>query len=155
MVVRPTLDDRMRKALLELLKASRKPFTLRVRGESMLPALATDDEVRVTPCTAPEIEIGEIVAYHADRGIAVHRVLRRVTRDQAVKLYQAGDNLQGGSWLTDNQVVGKVTAVIRSNTDGKEPSGALTRRECWGRYAQIRVRELVSRLLACFTPLVR
>ncbi len=149
MVDRSTVNATMRKAVLELLLAGRRPFTLKVRGESMLPFLATDDIVTIAPCSASEVSVGDIVAYQNETGIAVHRVLRKLTGNGEVKLYQAGDNLLGGSWLREAQIVGRVVAVRHSNDQDAATKGLSvpTRSECWRRYLRIQLREWRSLLL--------
>ncbi len=147
----PPDQDQLRRPLLEVLKASQKVLTLKVEGESMLPFLRTGDSVTISPCQPDEISVADIVAYQSDTGIAVHRVLRK-GGSHAARLYQAGDNLAGGSWLSDNQVYGKVSEVIRADGHRMSIANSLkpTEKQCRTRYWQIQT--VVYSSLLFFRP---
>ncbi len=149
MVSRLNLDvEDLQRPLLDVFRAAHRPLTLSVRGVSMLPLLRTGDAVRIDlGAGASDISVGDIVAYKSTSGIAVHRVLHKTHKQGEVRLYQAGDNLTGGSWLREADIVGKVVTVIRRDREQVSVRGNFTRSlsSCRIRYVRIQTR---ARLLA-------
>ncbi|HXK59314.1 MAG TPA: S24/S26 family peptidase [Acidobacteriota bacterium] len=143
---------RRRGVVLALLRSAGKPLTLKVQGRCMSPFLAPGDAVRIAFCEADELSIGDIVAYETGDGVAVHRVLRIAQIRGTMRVYQKGDNLKTGSWLDEDQVLGRVVSVIRpdsSETAVHTPS-ALMKAWCSARYFLIVLRSLARRLVRAF-----
>jgi signal peptidase I len=106
-------------ALLEELTTEGTAVTMRVRGSSMLPAIANGAVVRLQPLAEGAVRLGEVVALRDSRGkMLCHRVVR---------LYRSGEQTWVQTWgdvcpepdvaVPLSSVIGTVTAIIEDETE--------------------------------------
>jgi hypothetical protein len=99
---------------------------LRVRGESMLPALWPGDVVEIASCSLEDINPGEIVLALRDGRLFLHRFVSSTLN--GFKL--CGDSMPGADpWFTPAELLGRlVRAHPSANTEERTiPRGVLSR----------------------------
>ena len=102
------------KVLLEevaALVAQGKDVIFTPKGNSMLPFIRGDrDSVRLSACVEPEE--GDIILARHDGHYILHRV---IAVDEKTLLLMGDGNLQGTERVLRNDILGKVTAIVRPN----------------------------------------
>ena len=102
------------KVLLEevaALVAQGKDVIFTPKGNSMLPFIRGDrDSVRLSVCGEPEE--GDIILARHDGHYILHRV---IAVDEKTLLLMGDGNLQGTERVLRNDILGKVTAILREN----------------------------------------
>jgi hypothetical protein len=85
-----------------------KPVTMKVEGDSMLPALKPGDLISVVH--SDRISEGDILAFFYRHGeVLVHRCVKLTES----KIYCKGDNAFRLEDITPDRIIGHVTAVVR------------------------------------------
>ena len=91
---------------------------LRVTGASMLPALLPGDVLQFQSCDAEQTEPGDVILFHRDQRLVVHRVRSKTSEG----LLTQGDALaQPDAPVSDAHVIGKVIAINRRGITLKHP----------------------------------
>ena len=111
--------------VLEAVLGRGRSARMTVTGASMRPMLRSGDRVTITPCTAADAHIGDLLLYRRpDGGLALHRLVRR------------GDGwLQTGGdacWRLDRRVppsalLGRAVGHERAGRERRLPSAPLRR----------------------------
>lgn len=90
---------------------------IRVRTDSMAPALRAGDEVRIEGLRRPPLP-GEVLLYQGFRGLVLHRHLYTTLRRRSLWVRTKGDAVAGADALTPMKaVIGRATRLRRA---GKE-----------------------------------
>jgi hypothetical protein len=85
---------------------------LRVRGESMLPALWPGDEVELVGCSLQNVSLGEIVLAHREGRLFLHRL---VARQEPERFVLRGDAMPASDpSYASAALVGRLVGVLRS-----------------------------------------
>ncbi|HUI07529.1 MAG TPA: S24/S26 family peptidase [Verrucomicrobiae bacterium] len=88
------------------------PVWLKAKGTSMFPWRIPGCEVRIEPA-GPALEVGLIVVFRRGAKLYYHRVIKQVSSSQ---WQTKGDTLiDSDDPISDNDIVGRVTAVRRGN----------------------------------------
>ncbi len=97
------------------IQALRKGETLwfQVVSGSMAPTLNIGDRVRIDPVKAKDINNGDIAAFETDQGLVIHRIVQQEKRGTSIRLLEMGDVLLHASWVEEQAIVGRVSAVHR------------------------------------------
>jgi hypothetical protein len=106
----PQIDHPTRSALLELWREGRRPFILRLEGNSMSPVALSGDRVTIQPVTPEQLRSGDIVALHQGDAVVVHRLVMARTAG-AGSYCQKGDNSPIWTRVGANAVLGRVTVI--------------------------------------------
>ncbi|MHB8997808.1 MAG: signal peptidase I [Armatimonadota bacterium] len=130
--------------LLEELITEGTAITMRVRGSSMLPAIANGAVVRLQPLSEKAVRLGEVVAIRDSKGkMLCHRVVR---------VYRWKDQTWVQTWgdicpepdvaVPVSSVIGTVTAIVEDESERPVAS-----RPAWkirARYLKRALRRLLS-----------
>ncbi len=100
-----------------------QPFTLPVAGTSMLPWLRPGDEVSLQLAAAEALKIGDVMVFRLCQQLVMHRLIGKKRRHGQWLLCEKGDNLRTCSWINEEQVLGKITAVRRGDSLWRLDSG--------------------------------
>lgn len=104
---------------LKPLTSEPEPFShsrlLTVRSNSMAPVFVEGDQVRVVPLQGQGLSVGDIVCY--GRPTICHRIIARYRRRGVGYVIEKGDAVLAGRELPEQEITGKVVALIR---EGKE-----------------------------------
>ena len=131
-------------ALLEELAIEGTTVTMRVRGSSMLPAIANGAIVRLQPSSEKPVRLGEVVAIRDSGGMMLcHRVVRVYRRGEQTWVQTWGDVCpEPDAAVPASSVIGIVVATIED-----EEEKALAPRPAWricARYLKRALRRLLS-----------
>jgi hypothetical protein len=101
--------------LLDLLRAvldKGAPFRFGALGFSMSPYIQDGDVVTVSPCAAPAIRRGDVVAFVSPchERLALHRV---VAVGQQAYLVKGDNTCEEDGWISPARILGRVTRVER------------------------------------------
>lgn len=97
----------------EVLRSSGR-LRLRVTGWSMLPAIFPGDTLVIEPANGESIGKGDIVMFHRDRRLFVHRVLGKSGSDRDAQIVTQGDGMPNPDPpVSGSQLLGKVAFVVR------------------------------------------
>jgi len=111
----------------------------------MIPVMRPGDAVKIIFCDPRQLSVGDIVAFKTEGRVTVHRALRIKRSGTEFRVFQSGDNLGGGSWLRNEQILGRVSKVV--GWDGREyivpPASGGLRVRCFARYLHIVLPSLV------------
>ena len=112
--------------------ASGAPLAFRVRGNSMLPALASGDSIFVRHAEPSDAAPGDVVVFARSGHFVAHRVVRRSTEAQGSVLVTRGDAcVDDDPPVAQDELLGVVTGVVRLGAAGKAPSTPPRRRAAW------------------------
>ena len=94
---------------------------IRLRGDSMLPALPSNSEIKIEPVRPGALRVGDLVVFQSDDGahLICHRVLAIETAGPCPHVLEKGDGSWRVSRLPVELIAGRVLAVRR---DGQEVS---------------------------------
>ena len=98
---------------LQAIGEAGREILLSVQGTSMLPLMMQGDRVSIRPMPAGMIEVGDVFAFRENGKVIVHRCVGKKTRDGSMRFCQKGDNLEGWSWVREEQVIGKVERIVK------------------------------------------
>jgi hypothetical protein len=90
-------------------------------GCSMAPAIWDGEAVTVEPALPPDVRIGDIILYRANRGVIAHRVVRIVPQasacDEAAPVFILRGAAAGSpeERVESRSILGRVTAVERKS----------------------------------------
>lgn len=90
-----------------------KPVRLPVLSGSMLPMIPPGATLVIAPCTSSGVKRGDVVVFQDGDRLVAHRLLLQFHIGPLHVLFQKGDGNPHGSWLSPNQVKGKVLNVER------------------------------------------
>jgi len=97
----------------ELLRSSGR-LHLRVRGWSMLPAIFPGDTLVIEPANSESVGKGDIVMFHRDRRLFVHRVSGTCGSPPDLQIVTQGDGMPNPDPpVSGSQLLGKVSFVVR------------------------------------------
>lgn len=113
--VLPQINYPTRSALLELWREGRRPFILRLEGNSMNPVARSGDRVTIQPVAPEQLRRGDIVALHQGDAVVVHRLVMARTAGAggsgAGGYCQKGDNSPVWTRFGADAVLGRVTVI--------------------------------------------
>ncbi len=94
-------------------------------GDSMLPNLRDGDTLICEPVENGWVSVGDIVFFLTpDRQAIFHRVVRRQTKEGSQFFQiQADNQLKPERWIRSDEILGKLTRVIRSGSTAQELRG--------------------------------
>jgi signal peptidase I len=97
----------------EVLRSSGR-LRLRVTGWSMLPAIFPGDTLLIERANGESLGKGDIVLFHRDRRLFVHRVSGTSGSDRDLQIVTQGDGMpKPDPPLSSSQLLGKVSFVVR------------------------------------------
>jgi hypothetical protein len=96
---------------LEIWKTADKKINLEVSGDSMAPLIRTGDciSLRLTP--SDNLRPGDVAAFFQNKGITVHRLIKKKKVNGQRWFCQKGDNLLGWAWIPEDKVLGRVESI--------------------------------------------
>jgi signal peptidase len=98
----------------EVLRSSGR-LRLRVTGWSMLPAIFPGDTLVIERANSESVDKGDIILFHRDRRIFVHRVSGKSGSDGDLQIVTQGDGMaKPDPPVSSSQLLGKVTFVERN-----------------------------------------
>lgn len=97
--------------VFDLWKEAGRVIDVKVEGTSMRPLMRPGDTVSLRLTDGSVLKTGDLIAFWQDGNLNVHRLIRRRNIDKSVWLCQKGDNLSGWSWISTDEVLGKVESI--------------------------------------------
>ena len=108
----------------EVLRSSGR-LRLCVTGWSMLPTIWPGDTLEIEKTDCASVSAGDVVLFHRDRRLFVHRVVRYDAKAIATR----GDALDAlDETITDKELLGRVSLIVR-DTKSIQPSASLSVRQ--------------------------
>jgi signal peptidase I len=98
-------------SVFELWKEAGRPIDVRIEGASMLPLIRPGDTVSLCLINGDELKTGELIAFRQDEGLIVHRFIKQRKINKSLWFCQKGDNLSGWSWISEDDVLGRVESI--------------------------------------------
>jgi len=98
---------------LALWQEEGRTINLPVSGTSMAPLILPGDGICVRLMPPEKIRPGEVIAFVQDSHIVVHRLINKKKMSGRRMFYQKGINLQGGCWVEQNKILGRVESIKR------------------------------------------
>ena len=99
-------------SVLELWKEAGRPVDVRIEGASMLPLIRPGDTVSLRLINGDELKkTGDLIAFRQDGCLIVHRFIKQRTINKSLRFCQKGDNLPGWSWISEDDVLGRVESI--------------------------------------------
>jgi hypothetical protein len=101
---------------IDLLAGELKPGydgDLPVLSGSMYPFLCPGDRVKISRVLWNKCHTGDIIVFREGNQLTAHRLLFRFSIGRSHILYQKGDSMSRGGFITSQQIVGKVVEVIK------------------------------------------
>ena len=138
-------DNRL--VAIRLLLTAGRPVDLEMAGTSMLPLIRPGDKITVAPIQPEKIRRGDVAVFIRDRELIVHRIIRRCEHYGRWWFCQKGDNLLAWSWMTQQDILAKVTAVAGNGRRIRMGRGAV-------RYINFLVGALAGGLAFCHDMMV-
>lgn len=108
-------EDLHFRSALKLLRAIEKEIEVGIEGTSMAPLISAGDRVSLHLVAPEKLESGDIFAFWALGKMVVHRLAMKKKVDGAWWLCQKGDNVCAWSWIAEEEVLGRVEAIRRSD----------------------------------------
>lgn len=102
-------------SLIFLMHEANREVSLDVKGNSMLPFLAQGDRVTVCPVRPEELSMGDVLLFRQNGQLIVHRLVGKKRIGAAYLYCQKGDNLSGWSWISGEDIIGRVTSFGHSD----------------------------------------
>lgn len=102
-------------ALTEGCEPSQESVRLPVLSGSMLPDIPPGSTLVIAPCTATDVQRGDVVVFQTDNRLVAHRLIIQCTIGTLQVLFQKGDCNSHGSWISPKRVKGKVLEVEREH----------------------------------------
>jgi signal peptidase I len=99
----------------EVLRSSGR-LRLCVTGWSMLPAVWPGDTLLINRSAADQVSEGDLVLLERNRRFFVHRIVKKSGKESQV-LTRGDANPQPDPPFTDNELLGKVSLILRNNND--------------------------------------
>jgi signal peptidase I len=97
----------------EVLRSSGR-LRLRVTGWSMLPAIFPGDTLLIERASGESVGKGDIVLFHRDRRMFVHRVSGKSGSDLDLQIVTQGDGMPNPDPpVSSSQLLGKISFVVR------------------------------------------
>jgi hypothetical protein len=91
-----------------------------VRGWSMYPLIRDRDEIRVSPTTIDDINVGDVAFFRSGNRLLAHRVVGHLTDGGRTSLRVRGDRFrQEDPPFGQEELVGRVVTVFRNRRGGK------------------------------------
>jgi hypothetical protein len=105
----------VKEQFIELWKATGKERIFKVSGTSMQPLIRDTDKLGVIPLwNAAELRIGDIALFQCPSGMAAHRIIGKIRKDNCTYLYEKGDNTAvHPTMISGEKIVGKVVRIYR------------------------------------------
>ena len=90
-----------------------KTLKIRAEGFSMYPSIRPGSLIYIEPVDQPSgLEPGEIIAWKRDSGFVVHRLVRKIEKENQIYFVTRGDcNLHDDNPVSKNTIVGKVVKI--------------------------------------------
>ncbi|MGA9977553.1 MAG: S24/S26 family peptidase [Candidatus Sulfotelmatobacter sp.] len=108
----------------EVLRSSGR-LRLRVRGWSMLPTILPGDTLMIEHVSSDRVSKGDIVLFHRDRRLFVHRVSGKTGSAEDLQIITQGDGMpRPDPPVSGSQLLGRVSLVVR-NGRSLEPAKSL------------------------------
>ncbi len=85
-----------------------------VRGHSMWPLLDEGDMVTIVPL-GRSAEVGDVLLFSYEQMLILHRVVKVKESDGVRSLVMRGDNNEDVETITEKDVMGRMSAVVRRN----------------------------------------
>lgn len=101
--------------LTEGCEASPEPVRLPVLSGSMLPDIPPGATLVIAPCTATDVQRGDVIVFQSENRLVAHRLILQHTIGPLQVLFQKGDCNTHGGWISPSQVKGKVLEVEREH----------------------------------------
>jgi len=99
-------------SVFELWKEAGRPIDVRIEGASMLPLIRPGDTVSLRLINGDELKkTGDLIAFRQDGCLIVHRFIKQLKINKSLWLCQKGDNLSGWSWISEDDVLGRVESI--------------------------------------------
>jgi signal peptidase I len=84
----------------------------RASGDSMYPAIHSGDYLRIVPCDASKLRIGDIILASTERGLTAHRIVRIRGAEGSLRITMRGDNaLRSDRPVAPAEILGRVESV--------------------------------------------
>lgn len=101
---------------LKIWKETDRGIELRVNGNSMNPLIRVGDSICIRLVEPDHLRMGDIIAFWQNGNVVVHRLINR-RKVKALRLFcQKGDNCTGWSWINEEDILGKVELIHRSDS---------------------------------------
>jgi signal peptidase I len=84
---------------------------LPVLSGSMAPGIMPGKNIKIKSVSPDTARRGDIIVYKNGNSLNMHRMLARIPLGNKTVIYQKGDAMRFGSWISRERVVGIVTAI--------------------------------------------
>lgn len=101
----------------QLLLAAGRETVVPIQGTSMHPYLKRSDRLRLERVAPEALRLGDLMAFRRGDELVVHRMAGWVQRDGMTGLRQKGDHLRGFSVVRPEEVIGRVSHVLRGERE--------------------------------------
>lgn len=101
--------------IFQLLRESEKEVTFQVNGFSMLPLINEGDEITVKRIDSNKIQFGDLIAFNIDDNFVIHRIVKIIKNKNELLFWEKGDNRKFPTLINENQIIGKVLKIRKSN----------------------------------------
>lgn len=93
-----------------VLREAGMELTLVAEGTSMEPGIRAGDRLRIRCGDAAGLQPGMVICFLRDGQAVVHRLIE-IDSDRALSLYEQGDAVTSGSWISHEALLGVLVAV--------------------------------------------
>jgi hypothetical protein len=120
--------------------------------------MCTGGRIRILCVPRNRISVGDIIVFRENRRLIAHRLLMRIPIGKASLVYQKGDAMDLGKWISGNRIIGIVTTAwdfsenqvyLRDNEKEKLEGIALRHLFRVLGYPVIRLASALRRLAGC------
>ncbi len=101
--------------IFRLINSNKKLVTFQVNGFSMIPLVNEGDKITVKKIESSEIEFGDLVAFYVNDNFVIHRIVKIIKNENGIQFWEKGDNRKFPTLINENQIVGKVVEIQKSN----------------------------------------
>lgn len=88
-------------------------FRVPVQGNSMSPLIEAHDKIIAESVRRHGLRRGALIVFRDGENLIVHRIVRKRDKDGQVLFCQLGDNSSAYSWVSEEDVLGQVRAVVK------------------------------------------
>ncbi|MEE9911668.1 MAG: signal peptidase I [Deltaproteobacteria bacterium] len=106
------MDDAQRNlsSLIFLVREANREITLDIQGTSMLPFFEQGDRITVKAVAPGKLRTGDVILFRQNEQLIAHRLIWKKRRGIGRCYCQKGDHLSGWSWISGEDVLGRVTS---------------------------------------------
>jgi hypothetical protein len=107
--------------IFDIWKQAEREVALEVCTNSMQPTLNVEDFVFLRLSGTVEYKTGDIVVFKRGEDLVVHRIVKQKTIDGEAFFCEKGDNACRWSWITREDLLGRVVAIADKHKIEKMP----------------------------------